>query len=147
MFFYHMAGAAAMIPRYLYRPSQTNCRAGMNSIMCSCSYTTGRRSHLCTGINKEYDRNKPYNFSYYFFHNDGVSHSQCVPAVTGRISITYTPFRANNLLNKVVKTGAYKRAGKAAVWIINGQLAISNTQWAKNKSQEPRSRKQIKKTK
>jgi hypothetical protein len=36
--------------------------------------------------------------------------------------IIHTPFGANNL-NTVVKTGAYKRAGKAAVRIINGQLA------------------------
>jgi hypothetical protein len=76
MFFYQKVGVAGMISRYLYRPSKPDCHAGMNGIMDSCSFTTGRRSDLCTGINKEYDRNKPYNFSYYFFHNDGVSHSQ-----------------------------------------------------------------------
>src|SRR5687768_4163242 len=139
MFFYHKARVAGMITRYLYRPSKTNCRAGMNSIMGSCSFTTGRRSDLCTGINKEYDRNKPYNFSYYFFHNDGVSHSQW-SMVNGEI--IHTPFGANNL-NTVVKTGAYKRAGKAAVRIINGLLAIDNGQLAISNGQKTRIKKQI----
>ena len=85
MFFYHKVGVAGMIPRYLYWPSKTNRRAGMNGIMGSCFFTTSRRPDFRTGINKEYDRNKPYNFSYYFFHNDGVSHSQYLHAVAGFI--------------------------------------------------------------
>ena len=48
--------------------------------------------------------------------------------------IIHTPFGANNL-NTVVKTGAYKRAGKAAVRIINGQLAINNGQKKRTKKQ------------
>jgi hypothetical protein len=137
MFIYHKAAIAGMITRYLYRPSKTNCRAAMNSsTMGSCSFTTGRRPYLCTGINKEYDRNKPYNLSYYFFHNDGVSHSQWSMV---NAEIIHTPFGANNL-NTVVKTGAYKRAGKAAVRIINGQLATDNgtgnKQWAKTRTKK-----------
>jgi hypothetical protein len=55
--------------------------------------------------------------------------------------IIHTPFGANNLIT-VVKTGAYKRAGKAAVRIINGQLAMDNGQ-----NQEPKTPKKHKNSK